>query len=187
MGVSDAAWEFQSTHPVWGATIPVFDWLRYAVISIHAPRVGCDGAFDKQSKEPDEFQSTHPVWGATCSDYRPCHCLAISIHAPRVGCDYSSHERGTNDNIFQSTHPVWGATRPASALRSCKLISIHAPRVGCDPDALFKIRYAVDFNPRTPCGVRRRGSNAKGKSGLFQSTHPVWGATVTVVTAVVAW
>ena len=33
---------FQSTHPVWDATdVPAFD-ERFAVISIHASRMGCD-------------------------------------------------------------------------------------------------------------------------------------------------
>ena len=34
--------EFQSTLPVWGATIPPYLWSRTRLISIHAPRVGSD-------------------------------------------------------------------------------------------------------------------------------------------------
>ena len=35
-------WLFQSTHPGWGATIlNVFTW-QHTLVSIHAPRVGCD-------------------------------------------------------------------------------------------------------------------------------------------------
>ena len=33
------------------------------------------------------------------------------------------------------------------------------------------------FNPRTPCGVRRLAAKAKGADVVFQSTHPVRGAT----------
>ena len=33
------------------------------------------------------------------------------------------------------------------------------------------------FNPRTPCGVRRGDVSNLDTFGLFQSTHPVWGAT----------
>ena len=33
------------------------------------------------------------------------------------------------------------------------------------------------FNPRTPCGVRRSCASASSSCGIFQSTHPVWGAT----------
>ena len=122
---------FQSTHPVWGATSPAGCWEVVKVISIHAPRVGCDR-------------------------YSPMStiCTIISIHAPRVGCDPAGRQcwawpgyfnprtpcgvrRSSNTQRryipyfnprtpcgvrqeqykdvpcireFQSTHPVWGAT-----------------------------------------------------------------------------
>ena len=59
-------------------------WL----ISIHAPRVGCDGM---------QFPIIVPKW-------------YISIHAPRVGCDISLCSSSCIATIFQSTHPGWGAT-----------------------------------------------------------------------------
>ncbi len=34
--------KFQSTHPVWGATHYGLQLLKLKIISIHAPRVGCD-------------------------------------------------------------------------------------------------------------------------------------------------
>ena len=34
---------FQSTHPVWGATLELEETKAKMEISIHAPRVGCDG------------------------------------------------------------------------------------------------------------------------------------------------
>ena len=36
----------------------------------------------------------------------------------------------------------------------------------------------LHFNPRTPCGVRRRGCRSRRARRIFQSTHPVRGATV---------
>ena len=123
---------FQSTHPGWGATISeLYDDSKYRV-SIHAPRVGCDGFY----------------WMALNS-------MIVSIHAPRVGCDdisalsdgkttcfnprtpggvrrtyrQESMKRRWSFNprtpggvrlpncvislhitLFQSTHPGWGAT-----------------------------------------------------------------------------
>ena len=79
-------------------------------ISIHAPRVGCDGFKVGKRVVP----------------------LRISIHAPRVGCDPGRLAFMSSVVRFQSTHPVWGATRPVD------------------------LRYVggLDFNPRTPCGVR---------------------------------
>ena len=110
--VGCAVLQFQSTHPVWGATgeglFPIAKWLN---ISIHAPRVGCDLEKDISSMKD---------------------CM-ISIHAPRVGCDIRPDQIEVCSDIFQSTHPVWGATRAWPPREIISLgISIHAPRVGCD-------------------------------------------------------
>ena len=123
------------------------------------------------------FQSTHPVWGATQG--LPSFGLGtfISIHAPRVGCDTL---------LWLEVYHNTG-------------ISIHAPRVGCDHTLLSCVPGFHDFNPRTPCGVRRQARvqssdqlyfNPRTPCGVrleikstdsinlkFQSTHPVWGAT----------
>ena len=55
---------FQSTLPVWGATIPVLSALCVRT-----------------------FQSTLPVWGATGRRAQMDIRKFISIHAPRVGSD----------------------------------------------------------------------------------------------------
>ena len=82
---------FQFTHPVWGAT-NMQQWRRQlSIVSIHAPRVGCDSVAtcarqatrSFNSRTPCgvrlrikishtinlEFQFTHPVWGATATDF----------------------------------------------------------------------------------------------------------------------
>ncbi len=64
---------------------------RYLIIgngvSIHAPRVGRDGAgFPYRFRQP-LFQSTRPAWGATLFVKLPCGAREVSIHAPRVGRD----------------------------------------------------------------------------------------------------
>ena len=78
-------------------------------------------------------------------------------------------------------------------------ISIHAPLAGCDSPALRRRSPHTDFNPRTPCGVRHvllqpssghKHFNPRTPCGvrliienskliieLFQSTHPLRGAT----------
>ena len=64
----------------------------------------------------------------------------ISIHAPRVGCDYFTFACDLRTQRFQSTHPVWGATEGVSLYgKTCR-----------------------NFNPRTPCGVRRRYGKGQG-------------------------
>ena len=39
--------------------------VSYVIISIHAPREGCDSATRNDSHTVSVFQSTHPVRGAT--------------------------------------------------------------------------------------------------------------------------
>ena len=146
-------------------------------ISIHAPRMGCDNRMVDCAKRPRTFQSTHPVWGAT---KRRTSCRLrrhISIHAPRMGCDSQRKQILTHSVAFQSTHPVWGATIDPRKIGAYKVISIHAPRMGCDIGLARVRRRAVYFNPRTPYGVRQYFDAARTTSISFQSTHPVWGAT----------
>ena len=57
------------------------------VISIHAPREGCDGVVDDIQGRGAEFQSTHPARGATAARVGGVVGIEISIHAPREGCD----------------------------------------------------------------------------------------------------
>ena len=70
--------------------------------------------------------------------------------------------------VFQSTHPMRGATRRRHQRCLGREISIHAPHAGCERN----------FNPRTPCGVRRAGRRRPARAATFQSTHPMRGATV---------
>ena len=55
---------------------------------------------------------------------------------------------------FQSTHPGWGATLFLLNYQILYFISIHAPRVGCDLISAAFPLFHIDFNPRTPGGVR---------------------------------
>ena len=78
--------EFQSTHPARGATGFAPQRHPGGVISIHAPREGCDSV---ASSTQDTFSiSIHAPregcdQGAICAQWRH----VISIHAPREGCD----------------------------------------------------------------------------------------------------
>ena len=132
--------EFQSTHPAWGATKPLTLLVLAQLISIHAPRVGCDQGLAAVS-----------VLGL------------ISIHAPRVGCDLEISSCSTSPWRFQSTHPVWGATRIRLSSGLDDVISIHAPRVGCDGATPLTRPKIGNFNPRTPCGVRPPRKHRKMK------------------------
>ena len=56
---------FQFTHPVWGATMFFVPKGWEIIVSIHAPRVGCDVSGCHVLQWHPVFQFTHPVWGAT--------------------------------------------------------------------------------------------------------------------------
>ena len=57
--------QFQSTRPVWGATIRLGRRRHQLDISIHAPRMGRDAIVQQMLAQTLGFQSTRPVWGAT--------------------------------------------------------------------------------------------------------------------------
>ena len=123
----------------------------------------------------------------------------ISIHAPHAGCDPSdmigvimrrhfnprtpcgvrrAWSRSWSRSIsFQSTHPLRGATSIIIVIYPFQLISIHAPLAGCDMALIPITQLTQNFNPRTPCGVRRSKMHPIYWRAVFQSTHPLRGAT----------
>ena len=56
-------------------------------------------------------------------------------------------------------------------------VSIHALLAECDTSRLLAGSAPRCFNPRTPCGVRRRGSAPAFRERGFQSTHSLRSAT----------
>ena len=141
-------------------------------ISIHAPRAGRDIPQTMAGMSPAIFQSTRPVRGATGERSHEPGQGHISIHAPRAGRDHLEGNRpegwtisihapragrdkltglvqGSNI-IFQSTRPVRGAT-PCLAI--CR-------------------RKAHYFNPRAPCGARRRKYRSKSECASISIHAP---------------
>ena len=122
---------FQSTHPVWDATI----------------------SFTRAPTRRKKFQSTHPVWDAT---WRECRQPSSWNFNPRIPYGMRLNRRCQlrqhiyfNPRIpygmrplpamasyffksFQSTHPVWDATWRRLYAWPRIDISIHASRMGCD-------------------------------------------------------
>ena len=88
LAISKAGLIFQSTHPGWGATQLRTRDFQEVLISIHAPRVGCDFARDSSAVEkPFDFNPRTPGGVRPNIDIRWVGLMYISIHAPRVGCD----------------------------------------------------------------------------------------------------
>ena len=148
---------FQSTHPLRGATVQNSLSARYADISIHAPLAGCDD-----------------------SDYK-CH-RSNQYFNPRTPCGVRRRVSPSRVRrlTFQSTHPLRGATRRNRFTGSARHISIHAPLAGCDPKREIRITSVGNFNPRTPCGVRQSAPSGAIYAVVFQSTHPLRGATQSI-------
>ena len=119
---------------------------------------------------------------------------------PRVGSDVTLIILTLITTKFQSTLPVWGAT-PMQIPLPVRPIDFN-PRSPCGERQLPALQRGTDghFNPRSPCGERhfndvysvllddisihapRVGSDrfrfsSFRRSGTFQSTLPVWGAT----------
>ena len=113
------------------------------------------------SYSDDIFQSTHPVWGET-DDTRFGALDLYTFQSTHPVWGETADIVVTDDivNLFQSTHPVWGET-------------INQSSAGESP---------FNFNPLTPCGVRREQSRGALVQNQFQSTHPVWGETTQTIT-----
>ena len=200
VSASTTSTQFQSTHPLRGATIFSLQYFLLNMISIHAPLAGCDKPSAGNYRPCILFQSTHPLRGATgrtsvcghnCSHFNPrtpcgvrlkygillIRVCSISIHAPLAGCDDTSAVLFSYLDTFQSTHPLRGATPTVTGHFPGTRISIHAPLAGCDRGNNFHLRLFYHFNPRTPCGVRPFPLIGKSIFFEFQSTHPLRGAT----------
>ena len=148
-------------------------------ISIHASRMGCDGRV---------VASVLREW--------------ISIHASRMGCDFFQSRslsfqlhfnpripygmrlgrarRTCCPYVFQSTHPVWDATGHIGDVHSDLPISIHASRMGCDAHVRSLRAVPVISIHASRMGCDAALVSGAGRHQQFQSTHPVWDATVLV-------
>ena len=123
---------FQSTHPARGATAESIDDVWAVIISIHAPREGCDDTPDVWAADAWQFQSTHPARGATIHRATGDESANISIHAPREGCDWLFWWQRAYEKDFNPRTP-----------RGVRLV------------LAILVAVSLYFNPRTPRGVRR--------------------------------
>ena len=170
--------EFQSTHPVWGATLSA--WVRVVTSirfqSTHPVWGATSPAFYDVHRKI--FQSTHPVWGAT-RDFCGVQPTDRKHFNPRTPCGVRPLARCMiiKAGVFQSTHPVWGATKYNHAVLAVQNFN---PRTPCGVRHYLCCWVCPHcyFNPRTPCGVRRDEKMYYNVRVKFQSTHPVWGATL---------
>ena len=160
-----------------GATLATSELLIVSLISIHAPLAGCDEFIVARCSAVKNFNPRTPCGVRRLGVPKNRLHSRISIHAPLAGCDIKNLRFAKEIKQFQSTHPLRGATMNTEERINEAMISIHAPLAGCDPKMRQWAAQKRYFNPRTPCGVRHDQYLRKKKNVLFQSTHPLRGAT----------
>ena len=108
------------------------------------------------NENPGAFQSPRPLRGATSGKvvYHPQ--VRISTHAPLAGRDHEQKVARKYSTKFQPTRPLRGATAGLMHRLSAFDISTHAPLAGRDMQHTDLINKDKDFNPRAPCGARRK-------------------------------
>ena len=146
------------------------------------------------------FQSTRPVWGATRIARRYGRAHSVSIHAPRVGrdtpCGFTRPPRTSfNPRAPCGARPHLGrrwadrcrfnprapcGARPRNKFLPVQWSLCFNPRAPCGARPVCAMRGASfpSFNPRAPCGARRSVVPHSANFYRFQSTRPVWGATI---------
>ena len=148
---------FQSTRPLRGATVGKG---RHISAEPHFnPRAPC-GARPLPTGQPifnTHFNPRAPCGARQDATEKAADKAAISIHAPLAGRDEYPGAADVLKLIFQSTRPLRGATGAMAIIA----------------------RLDGYFNPRAPCGARRRTNRHHAAIGRFQSTRPLRGATYT--------
>ena len=103
------------------------------------------------------FQSTLPMRGATKIDRSHIKDALFQSTLPMRGAT-CVQRTGLRSTGFQSTLPMRGATCLSGLYQSAITISIHTPHAGSDPYSKYAYRRPPNFNPHSPCGERRPGS-----------------------------
>ena len=146
-------------------------------ISIHAPLAGCDAAADLDRCQRPYFNPRTPCGvrlhrcpgDRAAQNFNPRTPCGVRLpNKPPLYANYNFNPRtpcGVRRALpacsvrswpFQSTHPLRGATiyRPRGKERPRKFQSTH-PLRGATVVFNTLLGELWDFNPRTPCGVRR--------------------------------
>ena len=186
--------QFQSTRPVWGATVRHGSQPRRHRISIHAPRVGRDGwrrfrhsplsnfnprapcgarrSFRRCPSPSDHFNPRAPCGARPVCMIYHYRTTAFQSTRPVWGATFSRFWILCSSIQFQSTRPVWGATCAHVPLPTLR--SNFNPRAPCGARLVFHgfASFAKNFNPRAPCGARPRSLAKPSRSSYFNPRAP---------------
>ena len=160
-----------------GATTDSITGWETVRISIHAPRAGSD-CNERYRQIPESYFNPRSPCGERRKVENAVYCNCLNFN-PRSPCgERQRNPRCMSTYItFQSTLPVRERLNPCPLRGYVLAISIHAPRAGSDVLCPLSCRCSRHFNPRSPCGERRRATRSQRSSARFQSTLPVRGAT----------
>ena len=175
---------FQSTSSVWRTTAHSSAIVALSVISIHVlrveddgrklqhgnagvhfnPRPPCGGRQETlvwKERRSVIFQSTSSVWRTTF--FQPGVKFPHPNFNPRPPCGgrRTSTRPACLTPQFQSTSSVWRTTPLPHTPPPAGPISIHVLRVEDDTRPPAWPSSQPDFNPRPPCGGRRRAASGR--------------------------
>ena len=172
--------KFQSTLPVWGATERERLTSRRQKISIHAPRVGSDPLLNIINYFHCDFNPRSPCGERQQEKQKYKRIYEISIHAPRVGSDNVAINKKTDkQENFNPRSPC--GERLWWHFFYVIFVGYFNPRSPCGERrraGAANLPQAKNFNPRSPCGERPQNVPVVKNQREFQSTLPVWGATI---------
>ena len=176
---------FQSTRPLRGGTRDVPAQGRICVISIHPPLAGRDKYGDIDIDLT--LISIHPpLAGRDRGSSGRSRRRAISIHPPLAGRDRNKTLILLSFCI--SIHPPLAGRDPAKrAFCAGSAISIHPPLAGRDRHVFSDNRARDDFNPPAPCGAGPALAVTSLVLGVFQSTRPLRGGTLSPRRRMSSW
>ena len=149
---------FQSTHSLRSATVPSGE--SGFILKGFNPRTPCGVRQEYVAFDAIWcwFQSTHSLRSATAGCEEHWTPVPVSIHALLAECDLINSSHCLNSGMFQSTHSLRSATQQVYfRFEGCN-VSIHALLAECDDCNDGRPNSSKCFNPRTPCGVRQRGT-----------------------------
>ena len=143
------------------------------------PRSPCGERRDQhcECKSADHFNPRSPCGERHRARDWSNRCLMISIHAPRVGSDLIITISTLRISISIHAPRVGSDFVPNRLTWKHWEISIHAPRVGSDYDESKAFKRTTRFQSTLPVWGATMVTLFAYLDTSFQSTLPVWGAT----------
>ena len=145
---------FQPTRPLRGATTTAGRMPTRSHISTHAPLAGRDSGTAEDAEAQGDFNPRAPCGARRGADQDLPRAYGISTHAPLAGRDEGTAQDRQRLGEFQPTRPLRGATGHGACVPAGLLY--FNPRAPCGARRRCRPpwRPPYNFNPRAPCGAR---------------------------------